>query len=136
MTTFIKGRTLKTAEAVVTVDAGLDIGTHRFQLVVVGSDGRQSAPEVVDVEVSRKLVIDPLRPPIDRPPLLDPVQPPITRPPITRPPLIDPLQPTVTRPPVTPVVTPVVTPAIPRKTSAPKAGKSKPGKPAKPRSET
>ena len=116
MTTFVKGRTVRTAEAVVTVDAGLELGTHRFQLVVVRSDGRQSAPDVVEVVVSRRLVIDPLQPPVTRPPIIDPLQPPVTRPPVTR-------------PPVTPVVTPIRTPATPRKNKASKAGKSKPSKP-------
>jgi hypothetical protein len=53
MTTFVKGRTVETAEPVVVVDAGLSVGTHRFQLVVVSNDGRRSAPEAVDVVVSR-----------------------------------------------------------------------------------
>ena len=119
MTTFVKGRTVRTAEAVVTVDAGLELGTHRFQLVVVRSDGRQSAPDVVDVVVSRRLVIDPLRPPIRRPPLIDALQPPVIRP-------------SVTRLPVTPVVTPIRTPATPRANKASTAGKSKPSKPSKP----
>ena len=126
MTTFVKGRTVRTAEAVVTVDAGLELGTHRFQLVVVRSDGRQSAPDVVEVVVSRRLVIDPLQPPVSRPPIIDPLQPPVTRPPVTRPPVT---RPPVTRPPVTPVVTPIRTPATPRKNKASKAGKSKPSKP-------
>ena len=130
MTTFVKGRTIKTAEAVVTVDAGLELGSHRFQLVVVRSDGRQSPPGEVEVVVSRRLVVDPLQPPISRPPVIDPL-----RPPISRPPLIDPLPPPVTRPPVTPVVTPIRTPATPRKNKAPTAGRSEPSKPAKPRSE-
>jgi hypothetical protein len=42
---------------VVVVDAGLAVGTHRFQLVVVSNDGRRSAPEAIDVVVSRPLVV-------------------------------------------------------------------------------
>ena len=122
MTTFVKGRTVRTAEAVVTVDAGLELGTHRFQLVVVRSDGRQSTPDVVEVVVFRRLAIDPLQPPISRPPVIDPLRPPTRRPPVAR-------------PPVTPVVTPIRTPATPRKNKAPTAGRSEPSKPAKPRSE-
>ena len=123
MTTFVRGRTVKTAEAVVTVDAGLAIGTHRFQLAVVTRDGRQSTPDVVDVVVSRVLVVDPPRPPVTRPPVI----PPVTRPPVT------PVVTDVVRPPVTPVVTPIRTPSKPRKAKAPKATRRKP---AKPRSET
>jgi hypothetical protein len=71
MTTFVKGRTVETAEPVVVVDAGLSVGTHRFQLVVVSNDGRRSAPEAVDVVVSRPLVVEtPPRPtltPVVRP---------------------------------------------------------------------
>lgn len=96
MTTFVKGRTVKTAEAVVTVDAGLAIGTHRFQLAVVTRDGRQSTPDVVDVVVSRVLVVDPPRPPIGRPPVIT----------------VD-----------TGVVTPIRTPAKPRKPRARKPAK-------------
>ncbi|MQM31133.1 MAG: hypothetical protein CRU78_11675 [Candidatus Accumulibacter phosphatis] len=68
MTTFVKGRTVETAEPVVVVDAGLSVGTHRFQLVVVSNDGRRSAPEAVDVVVSRPLVVEtPPRPTLIRP---------------------------------------------------------------------
>lgn len=59
MTTFVKGRTIKTAAAQVAVDAGLAAGTHRFQLVVVSSDGRSSAPQVVDVLISRPAILRP-----------------------------------------------------------------------------
>lgn len=62
MTTFVRGRTVKTAEALVVVDAGLAVGTHRFQLVVVTGDGRHSAPDVVDVVVIRRQQISLLRP--------------------------------------------------------------------------
>ena len=93
MTTFVKGRAVKTAEAVVTVDAGLAVGTHRFQLEVVTSDGRRSAPVAVDVVVSRLLVVDPLPPIVTRPTVL------------------------------TDVVTPIRCPARPRKPSTPRARK-------------
>ncbi len=116
MTTFVRGRTVETKAAVVEVDAGLAVGTHRFQLVVVSDDGRRSAPQAVDVVVSRQLAIDP------RP-----------RPPLTRPPL------TEVTPIVTPVLTPVITPVV-RPTRAPAEARTtrvrKPAKPAKPRSET
>ena len=108
MTTFVKGRTVETAEPVVVVDAGLSVGTHRFQLVVVSNNGRRSAPEAVDVVVSRRLVVEtPPRPTLFRPPL--PGWTAI----------------------LTPVVRPTRAPAEVRKTRAPK-----PAKPAKSRSET
>ncbi len=105
MTTFVRGRQVKTAEPRVVVDAGLEVGTHRFQLVVVTRDGRQSPPDVVDVVVSR-VVVGPLRPPLTE--VVSPLRPPLTGT-------------------VSPLVTPVRTPATPRK--------SKPRKSAKPRSE-
>ncbi|HRL78461.1 MAG TPA: hypothetical protein PLC86_22625 [Candidatus Accumulibacter phosphatis] len=63
MTTFVRGRTLRTSDATVVVDAGLAIGTHRFQLVAVTADGRQSVPDVVDIVVAR-VVVGPVRPPL------------------------------------------------------------------------
>lgn len=62
MTTFVRGRTLKTSDATMVVDAGLSVGTHRFQLEVVTNDGRRSAPDVVDIAVARAQV-GPVRPP-------------------------------------------------------------------------
>jgi hypothetical protein len=63
MTTFVRGRTLRTSDATVVVDAGLAIGTHRFQLEVVTNDGRRSVPDVVDVAIAREPV-GPVRPPV------------------------------------------------------------------------
>ena len=106
MTTFVRGRTVTTSDALVVVDAGLAVGIHRFQLVVVSNDGRQSAPDMVDVVVAREVVIPvPVRPPVTRPPVI-PVVPPTGD----------------------PVGTRIRTPAKPRKTRA--------RKPAKSRSET
>ncbi|TAH45624.1 MAG: hypothetical protein EYC67_10565 [Betaproteobacteria bacterium] len=85
MVAFVVGRTVKTAEPVVTVDAGLPIGVHRFQLEVLTADGRRSAAEVVQVSVQRLLVLDPLRPEV-RPPVTDPLtNPTLTTTPLTRP---------------------------------------------------
>jgi hypothetical protein len=72
MTTFVRGRTITMAEPTVTVDAGLAVGVHRFQLVVVTADGRRSAADVVDVSVER-LLVDPLRPVLVTPTRIDPV---------------------------------------------------------------
>ncbi|HRD92360.1 MAG TPA: hypothetical protein PK201_04495 [Accumulibacter sp.] len=119
MTTFVRGRTVETTAAVVEVDAGLAVGTHRFQLVVVRDDGRRSAPQVVDVVVRRQVVvIEPQPQP----------QPPLTRPPLTG---VTPIVTPVVRPGITPVVRPTRAPAEARKTRA-----RKPAKSAKPRSET
>lgn len=51
MTRFAVGRPVETREPVVTVDAGLKAGAHRFQLVVTTTDGRESPPDVVTVKV-------------------------------------------------------------------------------------
>lgn len=53
MARFPVGRPVETRESVVTVDAGLDPGEHRFQLVVATADGRVSRPDLVTVIVSR-----------------------------------------------------------------------------------
>jgi hypothetical protein len=51
MARFAVGRPVTTSEPVVTVDAGLKAGAHRFQLVVTTADGRESKPDVVTVTV-------------------------------------------------------------------------------------
>jgi len=103
MTTFVRGRPVETAQPMVLVDAGLAVGTHRFQLVVVSNDGRRSAPQLVDVVITQR---------------------PVTRPPVT--PVVTP----VVRPVVTPVVTPVVRP-VRAAAEARKSGAAKPTRPAK-----
>jgi hypothetical protein len=44
MPQFQPGARVTTSEPVVTVDAGVPPGPHRFQLVVVDDEGQQSAP--------------------------------------------------------------------------------------------
>jgi len=61
MTTFVRGRTLRTSDATVVVDAGLAVGTHRFQLEVMTSDGRRSVPDIVDIAIAR-VPVGPVRP--------------------------------------------------------------------------
>ncbi len=56
MAAFVQGRPLTTREPVITVDAGLAIGTHRFQLVVVDSDGLRSRPDTVTVRIAAGVV--------------------------------------------------------------------------------
>lgn len=51
--TFTPNRPVETREPQVVVDAGLPIGTYRFQLVVVGRSGRQSSPVEVLVTIGR-----------------------------------------------------------------------------------
>lgn len=64
MATFAPGQTIKTREPTITVDAGLALGVHRFQLVVLTDTGQTSAPAIAEVSVQR-LVLDPLRPVLD-----------------------------------------------------------------------
>ena len=61
MTVFAVNQPVATREPVVIVDAGLPVGTHRFQLVVQDDGGRSSVPVLVDVKVQR-LLIDPVLP--------------------------------------------------------------------------
>lgn len=72
MVAFVRGRTITTAEPSVTVDAGLALGVHRFQLVVVTADGRRSVADVVDLSVQRLTIPLPLDP-VVRPTVIDPV---------------------------------------------------------------
>jgi hypothetical protein len=58
LATFTIGVPISTTEPVITVDAGLKPGVHRFQLEVVTSDRRVSKPDVADVEVIERRIID------------------------------------------------------------------------------
>lgn len=77
MPSFAVGQPITTREPFVQVDAGLDPGTHRFQLEVVTADGRRSRPDVREVTVVRRIITDPVvRDPILRDPILrDPIDP-------------------------------------------------------------
>ncbi|MBT9498377.1 MULTISPECIES: hypothetical protein [Zoogloea] len=64
MARFAVGQAIPGVEPVIVVDAGLPVGGHRFQLVVVDSAGRRSAPVEAVVTVSRVLTPIPDRPEI------------------------------------------------------------------------
>ncbi len=64
MARFAVGQAIPGVEPVIVVDAGLPVGGHRFQLVVVDSAGRRSAPVEALVTVSRVLTPIPDRPEI------------------------------------------------------------------------
>lgn len=61
MVSFVRGRSISTTTPTVAVDAGLPLGTHRFQLVVVSASGQASAPAIVDVAIAR-IGTEPLNP--------------------------------------------------------------------------
>lgn len=78
MARFEPGRPITTEQPFIDVDAGLSVGTHRFQLVVVDEQGNRSIPDIRTVTVVRPMIptpIEPLRPfrPID--PVPSPVRP-------------------------------------------------------------
>lgn len=54
---FAPNQPFDSPQAAVVVDAGLPVGVHRFQLVVVGRSGRRSSPVEVIVSVVRRLPI-------------------------------------------------------------------------------
>lgn len=64
MARFAVGQAIPGVEPVIVVDAGLPVGGHRFQLIVVDSAGRRSAPVEAVVTVSRVLTPIPDRPEI------------------------------------------------------------------------
>lgn len=75
MAKFAVGKPQTTKEPTITVDAGLPVGVHRFQLVVVNAAGVKSAPDEVTVQVrSSPLVIDSPLTPIVTPVLVQPRQ--------------------------------------------------------------
>lgn len=98
MATFVPGRPITTDQPLIDVDAGLSVGTHRFQLVVVDTQGNRSAPDVQTVTITRLPITPPIGPigpivPIDPVPPIRPVSP------------VGPVQPigTITPTPVRPV---------------------------------
>ena len=81
MATFTVDRPITTREPSIAVDAGLAVGEHRFQLVVVDSAGLRSAPALAVVSVQRRTITQPG--PIVSGPIL--AQPVATQPAPTRP---------------------------------------------------
>lgn len=79
MASFRPGQTVTTREPRVTVDAGLPVGVHRFQLVVLTDSGQRSAGDVVQVSVVRTLIVEPVRPVEPIGPVLPPTGPIIRR---------------------------------------------------------
>ena len=53
MVQFALNQTIETAEPAITVDAGLPVGQHRFQLVVTDTAGIRSKPAVEVVDIGR-----------------------------------------------------------------------------------
>jgi hypothetical protein len=51
--TFSANKPVETTKPAVVVDGGLPVGLHRFQLVVVSTDGRSSQPAEVVVSIER-----------------------------------------------------------------------------------
>jgi hypothetical protein len=69
MTRFAIGQTVVTKEPVISVDAGLAVGSHRFRLVVSDDSGLASKPVEVVVQVSptTQPTTEPTVQPIPRP---------------------------------------------------------------------
>lgn len=55
MTRLVRDQPLKTREPLLPIDAGLPVGTHRFQLQVVTADGRISQPTLATVRVAIRI---------------------------------------------------------------------------------
>ena len=64
MATFVRGQPITTREPTIKVDAGLAVGVHRFQLVVLTDTGQKSAPVIAEVSIQRT-ILDPTRPILD-----------------------------------------------------------------------
>ncbi len=109
MVQFALNQTIETAEPTITVDPGLPLGQHRFQLVVIDAAGNRSQPAIAVVDIQRAVPIAPTP---------DLVATSVTP--------INPAAVTPTRPAVPPSVSPVVSPtptlsplASPRSTVTP-----------------
>lgn len=75
MAAFTPGQPIMTAEPVIDVDAGLSVGTHRFQLVVVDAQGNRSLPDIQTVTITRFTITPPVIGPIGPVVPIDPVVP-------------------------------------------------------------
>ena len=118
MVSFVAGKPVTTDTPGVLVDAGLPIGRHRFQLVVLDSGGLRSKPDEIVVQVQR-LVLPPVGPVIGP---VGPVVGPVVGPPvIVRPSVVNPVQPGNPGGPLTPfrpgVTVPPSVVAPPRRTT-------------------
>ena len=104
MATFIVGQPITTDQPFIDVDAGLSVGTHRFQLVVVDAQGNRSAPDIRTVTISRLPITPPVVGPTGPVIPIDPVSP-------TGP--INPINPTIPITPIQPIRTTTPTPVRP-----------------------
>jgi hypothetical protein len=73
--TFVTGQPITTEQPFIDVDAGLSVGTHRFQLVVVDTQGNRSAPDIQTVIISRLPITPPVVGPTGPVIPIDPVAP-------------------------------------------------------------
>jgi len=64
MAKFVPGQPITTEQPFIDVDAGLSVGTHRFQLVVVDAEGNRSAPDIQTVTVARIPITPPIVGPV------------------------------------------------------------------------
>lgn len=71
MTRFVPNQPVVTADPAVTVDAGLTVGSHEFQLVVVDDSGNRSQPARLVVRVL-EATTGPTRPTVAEPVRLQP----------------------------------------------------------------
>jgi hypothetical protein len=88
---FVPGRPITTEQPFIDVDAGLSIGTHRFQLVVVDEQGNRSLPDIRTVTVVRAPIPTPIEP-------LGPIRPSDPVAPVRPIDPIDPIMPSPVRP--------------------------------------
>lgn len=93
MATFVPGRSITTDQPFIDVDAGLSVGTHRFQLVVVDAQGNRSAPDVQTVTITRLPITPPVVGPIGPVVPIGPVSPIDPVIPIRPVPVVDPIRP-------------------------------------------
>lgn len=101
MVSFVTGTAVKTDTPDVLVDAGLPVGRHRFQLVVMDNGGTRSQPDEIVVQIRRGVVPPVTGPVITGPvvlgpfvpgPVTGPVTGPVVNPPITRPQVVQPIR--------------------------------------------
>jgi len=79
MATFTVGKAIATTTPSIVVDAGLPLGQHRFQLVVVTDTGQRSQPDVATVDVQKPIIV--IQPsPVIVPPIFVPSPTPLVSP--------------------------------------------------------
>jgi len=57
MATFTVGKAIATTTPSIVVDAGLPVGQHRFQLMVMTDTGQRSQPDIATIDIQKPIIV-------------------------------------------------------------------------------